>query len=177
MKSNGQANTAFGESPAPTVAICGNKPLTGQPLHSQGSLPEHTRLPVPEHFWSGTVLLRCSLWQRTQENGGTVPRQAMLTFQRSPFCVAKPLPTPLTCWVQPPALVCFCTLDRDGLKCTWGLEEKIGLLLEIPNHHLPANENPQTTMIPFLHSHLNWVMNFWQTVFREQHWCARYYES
>ena len=84
-------------------------------MHSQGFLPEYTRLPAREHFWSVSMSLRWSLWWRTQEKGGSAARQAVLTdaatYERLPLHLAKPTASTtgksFTIHSTP---VCFCTL-------------------------------------------------------------------
>lgn len=127
--SNGQANIAFGESLAPTAAICGNK------QHSQDN-PCTARAAfqnTPDSLCtSDQVLCHCTAHYDRGHRRMVGQCQGK---PRSPskcplFTWQSPLPMPSTRWLQPPALVCFCMLDRDGLKCIWGLEEKVGFLLD-----------------------------------------------
>lgn len=152
---------------------------------AQPGLPSRTHqtwanTPVPEHFWSGTVSLCCSQWQRAQENGGTVPRQATLTFQKSSLHVAKPTAHTLDTLGTTPS-TCLLLHVRQGWPQTYlRLGRKLWFTFRYQNttsQTMKIAKLPWLFSYPFLHSHPNLHINFWQTVSREQQWCARYYES
>lgn len=126
--------------------------------HSQPGLPSGTHQTLTRCCVTG-----CSLWQRTQRTVGQCQGKPCSPSKGHPCVWQSPLPTPSTPWAQPPALVCFCMLDRDGLKCTWGSEEKIGLLLDTKQSQtMKITKLPWFFPYSFLHSHPDLCINFWQ---------------